>query len=105
MIETNMRAGAGQVLLYDPEHISLTYGPNDDIRFGPKGAAEEHFALVAEDHPLLAQLLADNPLIVVVTHERNVYVCSACDPATEWKSRVAYQSHARARHGPATVKL
>lgn len=105
MIEHHMKAREGQVLLYDPEHVSLTYGPADDIKFGPKGEAEDHFALVDEEHPLLPALLAAYPLITVIDEAGpQVYVCSACDPATEWKSRVAYQSHYRQSHKPVVVQ-
>jgi len=105
MIEHHMRAREGEVLLFDPEHISLTYGPADDIKFGPKGNAEDHFALVPEDHPLLGALLASYPLIVVVDEGKaSVFVCSACTPSTEWKSRVAYNAHFRGAHKPVVVQ-
>ena len=105
MIEHHMHAQTGEVLLFDPEHISLTYGPGDEIKFGPKGNAEDHFALVEEDHPLLGSLLAAYPLIVIVQDGApQVFVCSDCTPPTEWKSRVAYNSHHRAAHKPVVVQ-
>jgi hypothetical protein len=105
MIEHHMRAKEGEVLLFDPEHISLTYGAADDIKFGPKGNAEDHFALVPEDHPLLGDLLKDYPLIVLIDEGApQVFMCPACTPTSEWKSRVAYNSHYRQAHKPVVVQ-
>jgi hypothetical protein len=98
MVETLMRPAEGQVLLYDPEHVSLTFGAAEEIKFGPKGNAEPGFALVSEDEPLLDALLRAYPAIQVVTVKSQTFVCVQCTPNTEWASRAAFNGHTRAKH-------
>lgn len=52
-----------QVVLRHDTMAGLEYGPDTDssIKFGGKGGAEPFFAIVDSDHPLLEQLLNEDP--------------------------------------------
>jgi len=80
------------IKLFDPEHISLSYGPSSEIQFGPKGGFDEHIWIGLRAHPMLPALLsaypgireADVPLV-------NLFVCEECDAS--FGTKVGLRSH------------
>jgi hypothetical protein len=99
--ETPIRAPEGSVLLYDPEHASLTYGPNDNIRFGPKAGLADGFGIVDEEDPYLPGLFVAYPAIVVVERADEHFFCDDGHPEVEFKSRAQYRAHRRTKqHQP-----
>ena len=93
----------GEIKIFDPEYISYCFGPNDEIRFGPKGGFDEHIWIGPGDHPMLEDLLNDRPELQVVTEEKQVFVCLECSPETKWGSMQAYKAHQSRTHRSTVV--
>jgi len=80
------------IKLFDPEHVSLTYGASNEIQFGPKGGFDEHIWIGLRAHPMLPALLssypgireADVPLV-------NLFVCEDCDAS--FGTKVGLRNH------------
>lgn len=101
--QTYMQPSEGQVKLYDPHHVALKYGPGSGpvthdqlIVFGNE---EDHVAIVAADHPLLAGLLRSEPGIIVMKPGEKpgrVYSCEDCD--AEFASKALLSAHRKQDH-------
>jgi len=91
----------GTIRLFHPEFAGLSYGPNNEIQFGPKAGQADFTAVVDEDHPLLPSLMAQFPEIKVITTEggpTEVFPCPFGDHE-DFKTRAGWLDHMAAVHG------
>lgn len=80
--------------LYDPDYISLSFGPNNEIQFGPKGGFEEHHWIGLRTERLLPQLLTTYPRIREADAPMTaVYVCEI--DGAEFGTKVGLRNHKR----------
>lgn len=80
------------VVLNDPEHISLSFGPSNEIQFGPKGGFDEHLWRGPRAHPMLPALLSAYPAIREADAPRqNIFVCEDC--GAEFGTKVGVRNH------------
>jgi C2H2-type zinc finger len=91
-----------RIAIFDPEHESLVYGAQSDIRFGPRGGFEPHIWIGERDHPLLGDMLTAYPAMFEVGAPNKVYVCDVC--GQEFRSVPSLRGHKSAKHGGAVVK-
>ncbi len=85
-----------QIKLYDPRHLSLTFGDRDSgevIQFGQKGGFEPNVWIGPSDHPLLEELLNRYPAIFEIEEKQRVYICGEC--GREFNVKVALTNHQR----------
>lgn len=94
-----------QVIIFDPEHESLSYGPASDIEFGPRGGFEPHVWIGPRDHPLVDKMMLEHPKMFELGAEKKVIACGDCMAAgvtpNEFKTLQAFRGHRLARHGGA----
>lgn len=94
----------GEVRIFDPQYVSFSYGPGNDIQFGPKGGFPEHVWIGPGDHPMLDPLFAARPDLIVGSGEAaEVYPCVQCPPGPDGKyprfaSERALRGHINAKH-------
>lgn len=78
----------------------LVFGPNSEtaIRFGIRGGFAPGEALVDEDDPLVARLLAEDPDVEIVRADgpRQVFVCPD-HPDQEFKTKGSLLAHMKAK--------
>jgi|PlaIllAssembly_1097288.scaffolds.fasta_scaffold29347_3 hypothetical protein len=80
------------VHLYDPDHISLSFGPANEIQFGPKGGFEANHWVGLRAHPFVPALLTAYPNIREADAPRsNVFVCEEC--GAEFGTKVGVRNH------------
>lgn len=87
------------VILFDPDHESMSYGPNNEIQFGRKGGFAPFIWQGPADHPMLEGLRRDEPRIQELRPEGEKaanYVC-LFHPDKEFKTRASFDAHLRGK--------
>ncbi len=101
-VAANIEVPEDHIAIFDPEHDSLTYGPANEIKFGPKGGFEPQVwigprVIGSEDANLVEQMMTAHPRMFEIGAEKKTYVCADCSiqgrTPNEFKSLMAYKGH------------
>lgn len=100
---TNLQAHEGEVKLYHPGYEGLKFGKGSGSETNHElivfGMVEPHVAIVPADHPLLPELLRQEPSVVVLRYGEipgRTYACDTCDG--EFPSKAMLSAHRREAH-------
>ena len=102
------------IVVFDPEHESLVYGPASEIQFGPRGGNEPHVwigprVIGSEEYNLVDKMMTEHPRMFELGVEKKVIACGDCMAAgvtpNEFKSLQSFRMHRLSRHGGAVKDL